>query len=654
MQRYGMVVLLVVVWLLSGCNADDEPLPTIFVLPSLSPSPQSLAAAVTDDPTTVTAAPVTPSGEVTGLLEFWEPANGSIQAGEIDQWRFIGQAGDNVTVGAVGVEAVLTLQTESGEVLQSGERLQAVLPASGTYTVQIQLIEETDGGDYQIGVGYADRSNPNEVLPTPVPEVVGVPTPLPVYADLGTYITRLTHNNTIGGTMDEGDPSHIYTFDGIAEQYVQIEMNRVSGQINPRLTLYNPKGQPIATDGNSAGNDNAILRNIRLEEDGLYSVQADGAELSGGYSIRLLQYNFFAAVTPTVVIPPTETPIPTYSIPTAAAHVPGNRLEDHRPVLFVLNPGDVGIHSFFAAAGETVTVGVSPAEGSALLPQMEIVNPDGLIVGSAQSVNGEAVVPNLVADLEGAYQVFVRGESNTAGQYLVAYGRGSTRFDVLQGEAPFGERNESTVAQRGARDVWTLELRAGDTITAAVNPLPGSLFDPYLELVAAETPDQIIVSDDNGGGGLSAFIRTVTINETGLYLLRISSPQGASTGGYALIWRYVDAAPTRTPPPAVVPILVLDDDVPDSQYRFYPFYGRTGQRIQVNVTGLDGFDPVAALVSPTGDVLTEVDDSENGGLNPFFTYVLPADGTYLLRVNGYIQGGAFDVVVEELFPLRQP
>jgi hypothetical protein len=63
---------------------------------------------------------------------------------------------------------------------------------------------------------------------------------------------------------------------------------------------------------------------------------------------------------------------------------------------------------------------------------------------------------------------------------------------------------------------------------------------------------------------------------------------------------------------------------------------------------MEGFDPVAALIGPDNTILIEADDT-NGDLNPRFLYELPADGVYNIRVNGYLAGGAFTLIVEELF-----
>jgi hypothetical protein len=121
-------------------------------------------------------------------------------------------------------------------------------------------------------------------------------------------------------------------------------------------------------------------------------------------------------------------------------------------------------------------------------------------------------------------------------------------------------------------------------------------------------------------------------------------------GAYGLSWRYLDVAPTPDAPRAVLPLVRLEDTVADSAYAFYPFYGQAGQRVRIRVIADEGlqFDPVAALLDPSAAVIAQGDDA-NGTLNPEFTATLPENGTYSIRVNGYLTGGRFTLLVEALF-----
>lgn len=228
----------------------------------------------------------------------------------------------------------------------------------------------------------------------------------------------------------------------------------------------------------------------------------------------------------------------------------------------------------------------------------------------------------------------------------------------MRGRTLSDEFYNGSLPKRGLRDVWSLFLNVGDVIAASVTPSNNS-FDPVLEfaLAADETPDDtsdnVIAFDDNSGGDGAALIAQATAPQTGLYHLRISAAGAASIGSYSLVWRYVNAAPTPTPMPGVVPMFTIHDTVPQDTYLFYPFQGQTGQQIQVRVRAMPNstLDAVAALLDLNGEVIASADDSD-GTLNPRFTFTIPADGTYTVRLNGYLSAGAFELVVERLFPLQ--
>jgi hypothetical protein len=232
----------------------------------------------------------------------------------------------------------------------------------------------------------------------------------------------------------------------------------------------------------------------------------------------------------------------------------------------------------------------------------------------------------------------------STGDYSVSYGAGPSRENTLRGLTEADGVYNGEVLRRGMRDVWSLELNAGDIITATVSPSTTTL-DPLLELVA---PDgSLVATDDNSGGGRNPLINSAYAPVTGVYRLRVTPVNAATSGPYTLIWRYVNTAPTPTPVPATIPILDYDDFVADNTYQFYPFQGRAGQQVVIRVNAQAGstLDPVAALLGPDGAVIAEGDDSD-GGLNPRIVAALPSNGTYTVRVNGYLSGGPFQLLVD--------
>jgi hypothetical protein len=61
-----------------------------------------------------------------------------------------------------------------------------------------------------------------------------------------------------------------------------------------------------------------------------------------------------------------------------------------------------------------------------------------------------------------------------------------------------------------------------------------------------------------------------------------------------------------------------------------------------------GLDPVAEVIDAAGVSIASGDDSANS-LNPDFNALLPADGTYRLRINDYSgTGGAVNITIEML------
>jgi hypothetical protein len=203
-----------------------------------------------------------------------------------------------------------------------------------------------------------------------------------------------------------------------------------------------------------------------------------------------------------------------------------------------------------------------------------------------------------------------------------------------------------TIQSSGERHIWRLNLFPGDTIIATASPT-GPSFNPVLELATAE--GLVLYRDEGSGANNAALIDIATITQSATYILRVEAEQGTGQGSYVLLWRYVRAAPTPTPLPAMTTILAFSDEVDLEAYQFYVFQGQAGQTIRVQViAALDSsLDPVVALIAPDGSMIAEADD--NNGLNPEMIVALPQDGTYNVRVNGYLSSGRFDVFVALLF-----
>lgn len=620
-------ICLLTALLLAACSPPAAPpLPTLAQLPTLTP---------TSDP-----AP--------RPLAFWQPAQGALpDPAATALWTFSAQAGDAVRLRARG-PVNLALRAPDGAPLGAGTDFALRLPAAGPYTVVVQLAG-ADAGSYEIGLAYTDRPDPASFTATPLPVIVGVPTSTPFFEALGTLIGPLAAGQPVDGQFGgrSGEP-HVYTYDGRAGQFISVHMERTSGTVDPVLRLYDAAGAPLAVDDNGGGGTAALLRSVRLPADGRYRIVAMGKAQSGGYRLALTAGDRPQPVTPTIVPRPSATLLARAIAPTAAPAAPGALLQDHAPVSAAVDrPGGFGRFTVAAVPGDFVTLGVTPAES--LRPKLELFGPDGDLLAQhvAPRAGAEALIAMWPAAAAGLYTVLVTGADGTTGAFTLAYGAGLSREEIARGAAAADTPYEGQIARPATREVWTLPLNRGDVISAAASPTSANALDPVLELVG---PDGVVVaSDDNSGGAPSALIQRAAAPAAGVYQLRVAAANAASVGPYRLIWRYVEAAPTPTPDPPRFLLMAISDDVPLNAYRFYPFQGRAGQTIRARVSAAPGsrLDPVAALLGPDGMVIVEVDDTP-GSLDAEIVYTIPADGTYTVRVSGYLSGGPFSLVVDVL------
>ncbi|MEL6309550.1 MAG: hypothetical protein AAFQ52_15525 [Chloroflexota bacterium] len=521
------------------------------------------------------------AGSVAPLI-FWETQTSSLSSGNnFDLWLFEGNAGDNIFIRSVtrGVDIRLSLLQDSEVLVESTDRIELSLPVSGSYRVRVDYVAGV--GEYDIGLGYTDRDNPNDTGATAIPQVVGVPTPTAPVSAPGSFIRALDENAEISDTLTDTARQHIYTLSGTQGSVINLELYQVSGELDPVLRLFDAEGNLLAMDDNSLGGQNARLLNVRLPETATYSIQVDGKERTGDYRLVYTDTAITLAPDPQPSAAPTS--VTPYVTPQIRFAIPDERLQNHRPAInSLVREGDFQRFSFFANAGERVSIVVEPMPGSNILPSFEVFDTDGAQVGFSRSTtsnaDGAAVAPGVIIAQTGAHLIIVTGEDNTTGQFLISFGRGATVRDEWQGTGASNTLLTGAINSVGSRHVWELPLNPGDVINVAVGADTGS-FDPVIELATAD--GIVLYQDDDGGDGESAVLRNISILEPATYLVRIYDEAGRNTGGYSLLWNYVNLASTPTPIPSQLTILSVDDTVIENNYAFYAFQGQAGQRVRI-------------------------------------------------------------------------
>lgn len=586
------------------------------------------------------------------LIGVWESTKGHLNsADEAQPFQFVAVKGDAIRAHVLGAGSFrLRLQSATGTVLaQDSNPIDATIPEDGIYTL---LIQASAASDYELSLIYTDRPNPAEYTPTPLATAIVTPSATPpYYARLGTFIGEITNGQTPSGTFDAPEVQHVYTFEGVTGQYVTIEMERISGTVDPVVHVYLPSGDELASDDNSGGNRSALVRNLRLAEDGLYSVQAWGRGFAGGYQLSFTMDSAVIPVTPAFADTATPTAVvEEMLLPTVAPAIAGQTLANHVPVLGAIErAGDFDRYPFPVTQGQLMTIGVRPDAN--FRAKLELFDPEGLLIATTvpadSNAGGDALIPALLATQSGTYTAFVTGEANSIGGYSIAFGVGFSHTEMRRGKTQSDQVYQGGIQRRGLGELWTLDLNQYDTISVITSAGTGDI-DPVLELIA---PDGALVAmDDNSGGERNAQITTALAPVGGRYHVRVTSANASGSGTYTLVWRIVSRSATPTPQPGTVMLLSFDDTVGANNYQYYLFYGQAGTQVEVRVAAQPGnqLDAVAALMGPDGNVIAQGDD-EDAAINPRFTATLPVDGTYRVRVNGYLTSGTFTLTVKQLF-----
>jgi hypothetical protein len=629
-QTIGALVLTLALVQCAPAPTDDGALPTLMILPSATPAPQNLMP--------------------------WQAQAGTVLAQETQIYQFEGRAGQNIRLRVVlddGDATALTIRLLSDDdtVLAEGRNIETTLTSDGFYTVRMSN-ENTEPITYDIGLSYPDETNP-ALVTTDVPQVVGIPTPTPVYATLGTFIQALNDGEGIQGRLDDGDDEHIYTYDAEGAETISVNMARIDGNIDPYLVLYDEEGRAVAVDDDSGGNGNARLLNVRLPQAGLYSVQVSGTGEAGNYALILRRGEETLVPDPPPLV--TSTPNIPYATPTVGPANMDTRLVDHVPVIGNLRQaGDIQRFIFEANIGDTISLRIRPYQNNTLTPRFEIYNPFGELIANgnrdnARDVSGDSVglfLWGIAIEEAGSYSIIVAGDNNTTGAFSISYGRGQSAYEQFQGGLPNNTPRDALLLGRGLRHVWQMDLKAGDVISVAVSPQDNTV-NPVVDVRNQE--GDILAQDDDSGGNRASLIQQIAIEQTGRYFMRVWDAGVNPQGAYTLIWRYINAAPTPTPSPRLSTLVALDDRVVENRYNFHPFVGQAGQDLRIRVQAKAGgtLDPVLVILDAEGREVAQADDSANS-LNPDLRFTLPADGIYSVRVNGYLSEGAYTLTIAQV------
>jgi|GEM_PF-4123410 len=370
---------------------------------------------------------------------------------------------------------------------------------------------------------------------------------------------------------------------------------------------------------------------------------------------------------PTTPPQPTQPPEPVQSPTTEAVTQPqSGRLEiGETRENEIFQAGEVHRYTFFGTAEDVISVVVNPKpltddEPDApeivnpLDPYIELQAPSGDIVAENDNFlenAPDAAITQFEIPTTGVYTLYIRStdEIGTGVYWLTVDNQPLTLRDVERGVAERAVFNEQTLETYGSREIWAIELTAGNSVIVSVESLVPDL-DVMVEMVS---PSGEAWFDNDSGLELDAYLENIVVPEDGIYIIHVATRNNATIGDYRLWWditndRPTPIPPTATPAPTATPLPTalpasgtLQGSVNQNDIFIAFLPASAGQTINIVVQGIAAFDPVLRVSTLTGNIIVEVDDVAQSQ-DPRTQFIVDADNQYVIEIFGYEgQAGEF-------------
>lgn len=506
-------------------------------------------------------------------------------------------------------------------------------------------------------------------------------------------IDAISGGETVTGQIDHETTQVAYRFDGMAGDEVTVSMQATGGNLDCYLVVMTADGERVGeADDIEHGMITDTILTVTLPEDGTYTVVAtrfleiDGFT-SGSYALTL------------EIAPPAPLADATPPPDDDAAPQDGGGWTQRDGEGFLIYNTETGgevsgmnpqqLYAFEAQAGDVVSLTLThDAGGVPLTIEVKDTQQNRLAV-SAPTQDGVTVLEDLVLPDAGLYRVrvFQQRDRNlgtvefSLALVLVegelplnapeALGAPPPAPPVMGGDLAYGDTVSGTINNDQYEQRWTFGGNRGDRVTIVMErdlDEPGGL-DGYLLL---EGPDGTVVTQvDDTGGSVMPVIESFTLPETGPYTIvatRFGFAGGFSTGDYTLTLTADGGTPG--PPAGTTGLRWFADELPadvflltyntpaegainaDNVDDWYIFRGRAGDSLTIRLNHTNGdLDPLVIVTDINGYELATNDDIDGAQDAAIVDFVLPADGTYLIRATRYgfangLSSGGYALLIE--------
>jgi hypothetical protein len=472
----------------------------------------------------------------------------------------------------------------------------------------------------------------NVTVHTPPPGG-GTTTPIP-------FIVKSRISGVVGDTIeDELRPSgdiDEFRFDGRAGQEVNVYFQSRSGVGSEDLYL-----QLLDPAGNSLGNtysrgtaqnlEASAFGPIRLPRDGTYTLK-----VRGEYGTEQGRYRFY-------VMPVVLAPERIASAVRMDSMITG---EDLAPV------GDVDEFTFTGTKGQLLNI-LFQATSRAATDRLEmyLLSPNRTVLESLTSDGNESgsLTDRFELELSGQYTLRIQGEnaSEDGGSYrfqVMRINAGPETHSALITTGP--DISGEALSPWGDLDVFTFNSTARQEVNVFFQGQSGRYDDQFgLELRAPDNT-RIAYAYSRGNDPIleEQGYGHVTLSATGTYSVIVEG-EAATQGAYRFRIMPINLSPERVTAPITLGTVITGEDLaPVGDVDHFTFTGKRGQAVNVYFQATSGLwdDRLILYVMDPGgreseNVFSHGDDPTLEGQQTG-RFVLGADGTYTIRVQGYNWG----------------
>jgi hypothetical protein len=249
---------------------------------------------------------------------------------------------------------------------------------------------------------------------------------------------------------------------------------------------------------------------------------------------------------------------------------------------------------------------------------------------------------------------------SVAGRWLLAgialFGANASAAETVRQEVATLAAGDRTLAQGEYADVYTLELRAGDTITV---DMVSTAVDTY---VALRSPSGATRYNDDHMGSRQRSQVSWTVEESGTWEVFCTSLRGGETGQYAFSIKVERAAAAPSPEAGVQrfsgALTLSDTQLRSGEYvDRYKVQARAGERLIIDLRS-SAFDTYVGVTMPTQPEARTVEneDFEGSAARSLLEFEAPVAGEYSIAVTSRSAGmvGPYDLTVRRGEAVAEP